>query len=474
MSIECWVLRTNFPGTGTAISGGVDTGAPGAGYSGFILFLDNAAVAGYRNYYLRVRYSTNGNGTVLGNLNYNCKNFGTNGTPLGQWDHVVYTWDQTTLRGYINGFALNPATFPAGQWYHPNATLPIRIGSDSRVSVGNLAINTWLAHVAIYTNALTYDQVTNHLAATNSVATYKSTILADKPAGYWPLNESGPLAPPSLTPVTCTNFGSWGPAANGTLNAVGTFNTGASGVPYPGFGGATCAYFSGTGSKVLISPQTLATSDFTFAAWAKIPSYIFAGKFLSVPTDSEFWFGNSLSASPGMYNNMLACTFNGGYGSGSALHMPSNQWAFVAWVHSASESTVYVNGLGRAAGPAGSIVDFSVTNILVGDNFSGWFSDVALFDRALTPDEIASLYAAAQVPASPATLKVTAPDVNGDLTISGATGRGWTVRLWKSTDLTLGQAGWMEVGAANGDSVTGGFSLTNNVGADPQAFFQVK
>jgi hypothetical protein len=30
------------------------------------------------------------------------------------------------------------------------------------------------------------------------------------------------------------------------------------------------------------------------------------------------------------------------------------------------------------------------------------------------------------------------------------------------------------VGAANGDSVTGGFSLTNNVGADPQAFFQVK
>lgn len=474
MSIECWILRTNLSGVGSAISGGTDTGGSGAGYSGFILFLDNAN-NGTRNYYLRVRYSTNGTGTVLNNLNYNARLFGlSGGTTLGLWDHVVYTWNETTVQGYINGVALTPTSFPAGQWYHPNPTLPIRIGSDSRASVGNLVQKTWLAHVAIYTNVLTYEQVTNHFAATNTAATYKSTILADQPAGYWPLNESGPLSPPSLTPVTCTNLGSWGSAANGTLNAVGTFNTGSNGVPYAGFGGATCAYFSGAGSKVLVPPQSLWTSEFTFTAWARLPAHQGSGAFLRIPTDSECWFGpRNNSSSPGMFNNMLGVTLTGGVGSPTKGYMPSNEWAFVAWVLSPTESVVYVNGLASTIYLTGT-QDFSVTNILLGDNFSGWLSDVALFDRALTPTELATLYEAAQVPVSATTLRVTAPDMNGDLILSGTTGRGRTARLWKSTDLILGLAGWTEAGAANGDSVTGAFSFTNNVGTDPQAFYNVE
>ena len=120
-------------------------------------------------------------------------------------------------------------------------------------------------------------------------------------------------------------------------------------------------------------------------------------------TDSQFWFGNSLSGSPGMANNVLAVTLTGGLGSPTKGYMPSNEWAFVAWVLSPTQSVVYVNGLASTINLTGT-QDFSVTNILLWDNFPGWFSDVALFDYALTPEQVASLYAASQVPASPTTL----------------------------------------------------------------------
>jgi len=473
MSIECWVLRTNFSGSGAAICGGLDTSAGALNdYLGFELFLDNAA-SGTRNYYLRVRCSTGGNGTDFANLNYNARLFGLPaGTPLGLWDHVVYAWDQTNLYAYINGLAMTNNVFPAGKWYHPSTNQPIRIAVDSKTTPGTIAKETQLAHVAFYPYVLSYDQVTNHLAVTNDAATYKAAILADNPVGYWPLNEPGPLSPPSLSPVTCTNLGSWGSAADGVLSADGSFNTGASGVPYTGFGGATCAEFTGGGSQVVIPPQTLATNEFTITAWHKLPGNTGSGAYLNNPDANNCIFGFGSGSSAGMVSNQLAVSLTGAAPSGTtpAVYMPSNEWAFVAWVVSPGESVVYVNGAASTNSVTGTH-DFGVTNLLLGDALTGSLADVALFDRALTPAEISTLYAAAEIPATTTTVQV-ATMPGGNLTVSGTAGRGQTAVLYKSTNLL--EAAWTEEGAVNADSVTGEFIFFINVGTNAEAFYRIE
>jgi len=405
-SIEFWVLRTNLSGTGCALSGGMDTGAGAAGeYKGFIMFLDNAN-SGTRNYYARIKY-TDGVG-VTNHVNYNFRLFGLPaGTPLGFWDHVVLTWDTTTIQGYVNGRAIsNSATFPAGMHYLPSSIQPIRIAVDSRPSIGIHAKETTLAHVAIYPHVLSSIQVSNHFAASNDSATYFSTITNDAPAGYWTLNESGPFAPPGLKSVTCTNLGSWGSAADGVLAAVDNFNTGAPGVPYPGFGGATCAEYNGSGSRVVVPPQNLITNEFTVTAWYKLAANDGYGAIFNLPLSGDNCsFGHvPLADGPGMVNNRLGVTLSSPTRSATTpgVYMPSNEWAFVAWVASPTESVVYLNGLVSTNTSVNTTSfgdqDFSVTNIFVGDGFNGFLSDLALFDHALTPVQISSLYAAAEVP----------------------------------------------------------------------------
>lgn len=492
MSIECWVLRTNVPPVGTAISGGCNTSA-GNDYKGFLFFLDNNGVAagnGPKNYYCRLRTTTGGISNDFANVNCNTGSLYTNLADVGHWDHVVYAWNTNHVQCYVNGIMLVSNGFAAGKWYTPstNPALPIRLIGDSQLSPGNIAVKTMLAQVAFYPYELTAAQVASHCAATNSSATYKATILADHPAGYWPLNESGPLAPPSnLVPITCTNLGRWGAPANGVLTASAVFNTGAAGVPYSGFGGAACAMFPGGNNAVTIPPQSLNAGSFSMSLWLKLPPGNAATVF-SRPFDSPnlvgvvsdhcgISFGNF--GSPGMINNQIGAQLNGPFGGTSTplVYAPSNQWAFATMVVNPTQTTFYLNGLAATNAQnttAEGSHDFSLNNMLIGAGYAGFISDVAVFDYALSPAQVAALYAAAGVPSVTNNLAVTAPDGSGNFSIRGTAGRGQTANLWMSTNLSLGQAGWTEVGAANGDSVTGGFSFTNNASTDPEAFFRLR
>ncbi|MCX6925104.1 MAG: hypothetical protein NT154_18110 [Verrucomicrobia bacterium] len=69
------------------------------------------------------------------------------------------------------------------------------------------------------------------------------------------------------------------------------------------------------------------------------------------------------------------------------------------------------------------------------------------------------------------TLQITHPDVNGHFTISGVTGAGRTVVLWKSMDLSLGASGWLPVET---NTVGGAFSFALTNAPDAKAFYRVK
>jgi len=76
-----------------------------------------------------------------------------------QWAHVVGVYDGTHLVFYVNGVATATVS---GAGYVPNTINPLDIGGDPQTGWGNW--EGYVDEVAIYTNALTFTQVTNHYA----------------------------------------------------------------------------------------------------------------------------------------------------------------------------------------------------------------------------------------------------------------------------------------------------------------------
>lgn len=99
-----------------------------------------------------------------------------------------------------------------------------------------------------------------------------------------------------------------------------------------------------------------------------------------------------------------------------------------------------------------------------GRYFQGRMANVAVFYYALTPTQIAQLFAVAAPPAT-VTLHSTQPDASGNFTIGGVTGTGQSVRLWKSTDLSVGAAGWTQVQTTTANGAGASASMSPRVPA---------
>jgi Concanavalin A-like lectin/glucanases superfamily/Immunoglobulin I-set domain len=176
-----------------------------------------------------------------------------------------------------------PGTQIPGLTFVPDTWDPIQIGCERGV-----ALNPYpgdIDEVAIYTNALTYEQITNHfMAGTNGLGDYASTILAANPYIYWRMDAPPWTPPPASSYPAAMNYGS---AASSMVN----LNTGGSGadcgvyepgtVPgvsgpsYGGFGpdSKACAFNGMVGAvdagyNHLLDP-TGVTNNFTLVAWFK-------------------------------------------------------------------------------------------------------------------------------------------------------------------------------------------------------------
>ena len=86
-----------------------------------------------------------------------------------QWAHIVGVYDGTSLIFYVNGVAT--ATVSAAG-YLANGANDLYIGADPSTGWGNW--EGYLDEVAIYTNALTFTQVTNHYAV--GLASFASRV----------------------------------------------------------------------------------------------------------------------------------------------------------------------------------------------------------------------------------------------------------------------------------------------------------
>ena len=87
-----------------------------------------------------------------------------------------------------------------------------------------------------------------------------------------------------------------------------------------------------------------------------------------------------------------------GGGVSSGQPMPQNQWVHLAGTFDGSTLAIYINGVlaGTASGTLGtsSSEPFKIGASDVYGGFNGWIDEVAIYNRALSANEIAAIYAA--------------------------------------------------------------------------------
>ncbi len=239
---------------------------------------------------------------------------------------------------------------------------------------------------------------------------YAAALLADRPLGYWPLNETnGSIA---LDVVG---------GHNGTY--VGGVSLGQPGVSLPGFGSPSyAARFDGTSGYVDIpgSPFNL-TNAVTALIWVNVPI---------APSHFSGLFGHSDSSwRLAMWpDGDPSCSDGSAADAISPVSIVGNGWHMVAYTYTGvpnatNNGALYLDGVRVASNTVG-LVPGSGDDVWIGGSpdygtsrlFSGSLAHAVIFTNALSATQVQALYHASQV-APPVTLKI-APAGGGNLTLT--------------------------------------------------------
>ncbi|HUR46790.1 MAG TPA: LamG-like jellyroll fold domain-containing protein, partial [Candidatus Saccharimonadales bacterium] len=303
---------------------------------------------------------------------------------VGAWYHVVAVWDGSVGQLYVNG-TLTASSPPTN--FFPNVSTPFTIGTRSDAAF------PWIGdadEVAYYTTALTPAQITAHYqSGINNGSAYNGLVLADAPVGYWRLNEAAYVTP------TAANSGSL--AAAGNANYYGGAIDGAEAPRPPAFfgfeSGNTALQLDGVNDFVgSLSSLLNGKPRFTLTGWIRRNGTQAARTGLFGQNDIvEFGYIN---------NSTLECWTDNGLDIPNAI--PDAQWAHIALVSEGSpgKMSMYTNGLLAGSRtstlPGDNAFKFNIGGggifDATGNYFNGQIDEVAIFDKALTADQIQAQY----------------------------------------------------------------------------------
>ena len=140
------------------------------------------------------------------------------------------------------------------------------------------------------------------------------------------------------------------------------------------------------------------TASITIACWIYINGEITAGRIV----DNQDWTDGNPKGFNLYYNDDNGINFypdihNSYYLSGSALER--NEWHFVAASWDGSTVKIHINNSLTTTGANSGPLEISNTRLVIGNaptrdrSFDGAIDDIRIYNRALTVDEIAELYA---------------------------------------------------------------------------------
>lgn len=329
---------------------------------------------------------------------------------VGQWTHLVATWDGTTATLYVNGVNVGSQA----NTYAANTDAPLTIGAYGANNPGDNPYTGYVDEVAWYSNALSAGQVLAHYDnGTNSlrVGAYEELVALDGAVEYLRLNEPG--------------------AANtGTLGAVvdGAHTVGVKlGQPGAIVGSAdtAAAYRSvldsdgGSPTTIPFNAALNPSGSFSFEAWVK-PTVDGNG-------NRQCVFHNRASTAPNGNGNrtgwdVFQNTSSGGWqwrlfngSGGTRVFDPQGgsytvgQWQHMVLVYDASvpSASIYLNGVlaavdntatgSYAAKTNGDLALGSYSNPALNDGgyenaFTGLIDEVALYGGALSGAQILAHY----------------------------------------------------------------------------------
>ena len=232
-------------------------------------------------------------------------------------------------------------------------------------STGNVYINSTSGRLWIKSNSYWKSPVW----ASDSVAAVTGTLLNGLLA-YYKMDEASGNLTDSKGGFTGTVSGSPTYSATGKINTAVTF--------------AGSSYFN---AGNVLKP----TAAITISAWVKTTS---TGSFGIV--SNYYYDGFDLTTQP---DGTIAFEINDTYALNSGTNISTGAWFHVVSTFDGSNLKMYINGVSDVTplSHSGSIPysgsgNFQIGARLSGNKFTGTIDEVGVWDRALTPTEIALLY----------------------------------------------------------------------------------
>ncbi|HEX5221569.1 MAG TPA: LamG-like jellyroll fold domain-containing protein [Verrucomicrobiae bacterium] len=389
-TIEAWLKpnAVNAPGTLTCPLSSVHIADPRSGW----LIYQSDTGWNFRT------YDQNGTATAISIT-------GGPAPVVGEWYHVVATWDGSFGKVYVNGVPM--ATNEVAAAYVPNPDNAFSVGARND---GAFVWNGTADEVALYDTALSDAQILAHYEnGTNAsrVMPYAGLIAADEAVEYLRLNDAVNLSP-------ATNSGTLGTAWTGSYrdagNTVGSpaISKGQPGPQPPTYPGLESTNTSVTMQNGLATtaPFGITLNNVTMTCWIKREAD-FSTDDLSWLT----WLGSSQSggfhlneASSQPTPGELRYHWDGSQWSwASGLIVPENVWTFCAMVLTPTNVTMYMseNGILKQASRDAAHSPHTL-NLAPGfgggqqerlsRNYIGQMDESTVHFRALSQSEITTMF----------------------------------------------------------------------------------
>jgi hypothetical protein len=368
----------------------------------------------------------------------------------GVWQHIVATYDGSTIKLYANGVSVgNPAessVSETGTGWLPNTQMALRIGGTGLFGdnadqpwisaagiAGNRGFDGYMDEVALYTNVLSASTVAAHYsAASTNNAGYGAQILAGNPIGYWNMDEPTVTHPDPATYPIVSNIGSAGNAADGT-NMWGSL-TAQNGSGYAGMGAGNKALFlNGESGFVALkdAPSLHFSGQITMMAWIKPSVKDVFRNVIAHGWDGDYGetFLRISRSDDGTGYGVNGVNFyevgvtDGGantYYDSATFPIPAGDignWVHIAGTYNGTSWNLYRNGVLVATKTSdngardvtnrwsiGARSDEVPSGTASGPHeaeglfFGGFMDEPAIFNTALLPGDINTIYNSAQVP----------------------------------------------------------------------------
>lgn len=395
--------------------------------------------------------------------------------PIGQFSHLVGTWDGATLRLYING-VLNAQSTPGVSPI--DSGCPFFIGGFYSPAAGSCS------YVGQFFDGLI-----------DEVSLYRRALLGDEIQSLYAAGSAGKCAP--VLPPVCVaapgNLVSWWRGEGGADDAAGanhgTLLNGAAlaqGTVGQGF------HLDGSNQCVQIpcSPSLIA-SNYSVETWIKPAAQV------SDSTRQDLIFGQSfghcqLAVRTGTLGLRIAWQFGTShytfYGVVSTSEIPIGQFTHLAGTWDGATLRLYINGVLSAqntpgALPADSGCPFFLGGFYnpapdncqyVGQFFNGLVDELSVYNRALSGAEIQSIYSAGSAGKCHEPPTILTPPVSQKVTVGQkaafnvvASGTPPLRYQWRFNDHDLPDAIASTLSFAVGDASGGSYSVlvTNAFGA---------